>query len=98
MMTIAILLFIGAVALGFYEGRNRSRTLILVISGATIMGISNLISNWPWFVSDASTWFRTYSYGLLQTGVLSFALHVFPFISAYLIGRRTRPPLSASPK
>ena len=90
MIVIATLLFICAVALGFYEGRNKPGSLIVVVSGIAIVGVSNLAANWPWFTSDASTWIRTYAYGLLQTGVLSFAIHLVPFTGAYLIGRKTR--------
>ena len=89
-MVIATLLFICAVALGFYEGRNKPRILIVVVSGIAIMGVSNLAANLPWFTSDPNTWARTYAYGLLQTGVLSFGIHLFPFIIAYLLGGRLR--------
>ena len=90
MMAIAIVLVLVALALGLYEGWSRATTLIAVLSGAAIMVASNLAANWPWFSTDPSTWTRTYGYGLLQTGVVSFAIHVLPFIAAYLIGRRMR--------
>lgn len=90
MMALAILILAGAVALGYYEGRKRSRMVVVVLSGATLMGVSNLAANWPWFVSDPSTWARTYGYGLLQTGVLSLAIHLVPFVIAYVIGGRYR--------
>jgi len=80
MKVIAILIFIGAAALGFYEGRKRSPTLIVVISGITILGISNLAASWPWFTGDPSTWTRTYSSGLLHAGMVLFIVHVLPFI------------------
>ena len=90
MMVIATLIFICAVAIGFLEGRSKPRTLIVVASGIAIMGVSNLAANWPWFTSDPSTWARTYAYGLLQTGVLSFVVHLLPFTIAYLLGGRFR--------
>jgi hypothetical protein len=88
MIAIAIALLVVALILGLYEGWSRATTLIAVLSGAAIMAASNLAANWPWFSSDPTTWARTYSYGLLQTGVASFAIHVVPFIVAYFIGRR----------
>jgi quinol-cytochrome oxidoreductase complex cytochrome b subunit len=90
MMAVAIVLLVVALILGLYEGWRRATTLIAVLSGAAIMAVSNLAANWPWFSSDLSSWPRTYGYGLLQTGVASFAIHVLPFIAAYLIGRRMR--------
>lgn len=90
MMAIAIVLLVVALVLGLYEGWSRATMLIAVLSGAAIMAASNLAANWPWFSSDLSTWPRTYGYGLLQTGIVSFAIHVIPFIAAYLIGRRMR--------
>lgn len=87
-MLVTMLLLFCAIALGFGEGRSGSRALIVVVSGAVIMGVSNLAANWPWFTNDPSTWARTYTYGLLQTGVLSFAIHLLPFIIAYLLGTR----------
>jgi hypothetical protein len=90
MKAIAILIFICAVALGFYEGRLRPRTLIVVVSGTAIMAVSNLGASWPWFTTDPSTWARTYYSGLLQTGAGSLVIHVLPFIFAYLIGKRCR--------
>ncbi len=88
MNEIAIAVFLGAVALGFYEGRKKSRMLVVILSGLTVMGVSNLAANWPWFTSDPSTWARTYGYGLLQTGIVSLAIHLAPFIIAHLVGRR----------
>ncbi len=90
MMTIAILIFVGAVALGFFQGRSNASTLVVVVSGLMILAISNLAANWPWFGSDPSTWARTYGYGLVQTGVVSVAIHLVPFIVAYLLGRISR--------
>jgi uncharacterized membrane protein YadS len=89
-MVIATLIFICAVAIGFLEGRSNSRALIVVATGVAILGASNLAANWPWFTSDPSTWARTYGYGLLQTGVVSLAIHLLPFIAAYLLGGKSR--------
>jgi hypothetical protein len=83
-----LIILIGAVVLGFYEGWKRPRFLVVILSGTTIMGVSNLAANWRWFVSDASTWAQTYGTGLLQTGVVSLTIHLVPFVIAYLIGRR----------
>lgn len=90
MMEIATLLLICAVALGFYQGRSNPRTLIVVASGITMMGVSNLLASWPWFTNDPSTWALTYASGLVQTGAGSFVIHVLPFIIAYLLGGRLR--------
>jgi hypothetical protein len=89
-MAIAILILIGAIALGFYEGLRRARLLVVIVSGTAILGVSNLAANWPWFISDPTTWARTYGYGLLQTGIVSVAIHLLPFIIAYLAGARSR--------
>lgn len=85
---LGILLFLAAVSLGFYEGRTRARKPVVVLSGATILGLSNLLECWPWFLNDASTWFRTYWTGLLQIGLGLLVIDVLPFLIAYLIGRR----------
>lgn len=87
---IAGVIFICAVALGFYEGRNRSRTFYVVVSGLAIMGVSNLAANGPFFTDDPNTWARTYGTGLLQTGVLSVVIHLLPFIIARFVGRKWR--------
>ena len=89
-MTVAILIFIGAVTLGFWEGRSGSRVLVVVVSGIAIMGVSNLAANWQWFGSDPSTWARTYGTGLLQIGVRLALMHLVPFFTAFLIGGRSR--------
>ena len=90
MTALAVLLLVIAIAVGLYQGRNETNARTCVLTAALFLGVSNLLACWPYFVSgDPSSWPRTYITGLLFTGWVSFAIHVVPFIGAYLSGKKT---------
>ena len=86
-MVSLVLLFLVAAAVGLYQGRIKATPLTRAVTAVVLLGVSNLLASWPWFIDDPSTWIRTYYTGLFQTGLLSLAVHVVPFFVAYYIAR-----------
>ncbi len=90
-MVLAILLLVGAVASGIHQGRVAARSVTVAFTAVAVLGISNLLASWPWFVADQpQTWPQTYLSALAFTGLASFLVHVVPFGLAWYFAKRFR--------
>ena len=86
---LALLLLAGAIAVGVHQGRVTARPVTVAVTALTVLGISNLLASWPWFVADQpETWPQTYFSALALTGLASLVIHVAPFGLAWYLARR----------
>ncbi len=85
----ALLLAVVAIAVGLYQGRIKTSGTAAGSTALGLMGTSNLLACWPYFVAgEPTSWVRTYLTGLLATGLASLLIHVAPFLITWYLAKR----------